>query len=68
MNEIRRDLRIRAATKNSNQNSPLGQEKMKKLRSERNLVRHNVHSPILLCPRAHRELPIEEVRKIHYAN
>ena len=65
MDEIRRDLRIRAATKQNEVKAPNEEGgTMRKLMSHKNLTRKHEKfnfSPIPLCPRAYRELPAQEI-------
>lgn len=72
MDEIRRELRLRASTRQVEEvatEEPMGT--MKKLMSDKNITRHVDRfnfSPILLCPRAYKELPVEEIKKIQFTN
>ena len=61
MDQMRRELRIRAATRQVEE-EPLGEEPtLKKILSDKNITKHIDRfnfSPIPLCPRAYRELPV----------
>jgi hypothetical protein len=68
MDDIRRELRIRAATKqvqsDYHENLEEDQRTLKKLMSDKYINKHKSRfhfSPIPLCPRAYRELPADEI-------
>ena len=72
MDEIRKELRLRAATKQVQGEEALEEGgTMRKLMSDKNIFRKadKFHfSPIPLCPRAYKELPYEEIQKIQFTN